>query len=178
MTSDRQRRANLANAKSSTGPKTVPGRVRSAQNALRHGLNVSVLSDPALAPLAEAIALRIAGPNANPETLECARRIAEAQVDLNRVRNYRRRLIAGLLIDPNYRPQRALSEQLRLMKLIDRVERMRWAPPEVKEFLKMAQPPEGEAKFAAIVEERAAPLAAIDRYERRAWSRRKFARQF
>jgi hypothetical protein len=106
---------------------------------------------------------------------ECARRIAEAQVDLNRVRNYRRRLIAGLLIDPNYRPQRALSEQLRLMKLIDRVERMRWAPPEVKEFLKMAQPPEGEAKFAAIVEERAAPLAAIDRYERRAWSRRKFA---
>ena len=56
MTTDRERRANRANAKSSTGPKTASGKTRSAQNALRHGLNVSTLSDPALAPLAEAMA--------------------------------------------------------------------------------------------------------------------------
>jgi hypothetical protein len=95
LTTDRERRANRANAKSSTGPKTARGEARSAQNALRHGLNVSKLSDPALAPLAEAMARRIAGPNANAEALEGARRIAEAQVDLNRVRGSRRRLITG-----------------------------------------------------------------------------------
>jgi len=87
----------------------------------------------------------------------------------------RRRLIAGLLVDPNYRPLKVLRQQLRVLKLIDRVERLGWAPPEVKQSLKMAQPPEGEAKFAAIVEERASQLATIHRYERRALSRRRFA---
>ena len=87
MTTDRQRRANRANAKSSTGPKTAAGKARAAQNALRHGLNVSVLSDPLLAPWSEAMARRIAGPDADAEALDWARRIAEAQVDLNRVRD-------------------------------------------------------------------------------------------
>jgi hypothetical protein len=47
------------------------------------------------------MARRIAGPNANADALECARRVAEAQVDLNRVRGSRRRLITGLLTDPS-----------------------------------------------------------------------------
>jgi len=64
LTTGRQERANRANAKSSTGPKTAPGKARSAQNALRHALNVSVLSDPAFAPQVEAIARKIAGPDA------------------------------------------------------------------------------------------------------------------
>ena len=97
MTTDRQRRANRTNAKSSTGPKTGTGKARSAQNAFRHGLNVSVLTDPALALRAEAMARRIAGPEADAEALENARRIGEAQIDLNRVRESRRRLITAFL---------------------------------------------------------------------------------
>ena len=100
MTSDRQQRANRANAKSSTGPKTAAGKARAAQNAFRHGLNVPVLSDPLLAPEIEAMARRISGPDADAETVEWARRIAEAQVDLNRVRNRRRHLITQFLVDP------------------------------------------------------------------------------
>jgi hypothetical protein len=140
LTSDRQRRANLANAKSSNGPKTARGKARSAQNALRHGLNLSVLSDPVLAPQVEALARKIAGPEVGAELLEGARRIAESQVDLDRVRNCRWRLISGILNDPNYQPLRALDE-----------------------------------KLATVLEERASQLAAFDRYERRALSRRKFA---
>ena len=102
MTSDRQQRANRANAKSSTGPKTAAGKARSAQNAFRHGLNVPVRSDPLLAPEIEATALRISGPYADDETMEGARRIAEAQCDLNRVRNRRRLLITQFLVDPYF----------------------------------------------------------------------------
>jgi hypothetical protein len=153
------------------------GKAHSAQNGLRHGLNVSVLSDPALAPLIEAMACRIAGPDADGERLEHARRIAEAQVDLNRVRRSRWRLISGLLTDPNYQPPRALRQQLQVMKTIDRMERLGGAPFEIGEIEETIdlEPLDGGEKLAAIVEERASQLAALDRYERRALSRRKFA---
>ena len=100
--SDRQRRANGANARASTGPKTRAGKARSARNALRHGLNIPVWSDPALAPQAEAIVLLIAGPNADAETLDYARQFSEAQVDLNRVRWAGTEVIARIL---SHRPR-------------------------------------------------------------------------
>ena len=40
MTSDRQRRANAANARKSTGPRTARGRAVSSKNARTHGLTV------------------------------------------------------------------------------------------------------------------------------------------
>jgi hypothetical protein len=41
MSSDRQITANRANAKRSTGPKTIVGKIRSSRNALKHGLSAS-----------------------------------------------------------------------------------------------------------------------------------------
>src|SRR5271166_2232172 len=110
-------------------------------------------------------------PDADAEALEQARRIAEAQVDVNRVRDSRRRLISGLLTDPSYQPLRALRQQLRRMKEIDRMERFRGAPFEIDEIEEMIylQPLERDEKFAAIIEERTSQLAALDRYERRAF---------
>jgi hypothetical protein len=176
LTTDRQQRANRANAKSSTGPKTAAGKARAAQNAFRHGLNVPVRSDPLLRPEIEAMARRISGPHADAETMEGARRIAEAQFDLNRVRNSRRLLITRYLDNPGFVPRHVSRQRLRLLHLALGA-RFRGPPIEVgkiKEILS-PMPPESEEKIATILREKTSELATLDRYERRALSRRKTA---
>ncbi len=181
MTSDRQQRANIANAKSSTGPKTAAGKARAAQNAFRHGLNVPVRSDPLLAPEIEAMARRISGPYGDAETMEGARRIAEAQFDLNRVRNRRRFLITQFLVDPYFVPRHIRRLQLWACHLALGA-RFRVLPVEVNkiEVHKLKElftpiPPESEERLATILREKTSELATLDRYERRALSKRKAA---
>ena len=84
MTSVCKTSANRTNARASTGPKTVHGRARAAQNALRHGLSLPVSSDPASWEEVEALARKVAGAGADVEIQELARRVAEAQIDLRR----------------------------------------------------------------------------------------------
>jgi hypothetical protein len=96
-------------------------------------LNIPVLSDPALAPQIEAIALKIAGPAAEAEALEIARRIAEAQIDVNRVRDIRRRLITGWMTDPGYHAP--IRQQLPLVKTVNRAEQICGAPFDTDETL-------------------------------------------
>ena len=104
MTSARKVRANRANARRSTGPKTAAGRAKTAQNARRHGLRIPVLSDPALSVEAEVLAQTILGDaSSSPELLELARKIAEAEIDVIRVRRARSELVSSELSDFNYR---------------------------------------------------------------------------
>ena len=178
MTSDRQRRANGANAKASTGPKTRIGKARSAKNALRHGLNIPVWSDPALAPQAEAIALRIAGPNPDAETLDYARRIGEAQLDLNRVRSLRREVIARMLYHPGSDCPFTPLQQVRLInRFLDRIERNAVTSIDLETIDPVIHPKplEGDAKLAAVLVDNVGELTRLERYERRALSRRKSA---
>src|SRR5690349_22500750 len=93
-TNERLRAANRANAARSTGPRTRAGKAIVARNALRHGLNLPVLADPALAPEVLALAWRIAGEGAGEARRAAAVRIAEAQVDVLRVRRVRDRIMA------------------------------------------------------------------------------------
>ena len=176
MTSERKIKANRANARASTGPKTARGRSRAVRNALRHALSLTVYSDPALSQEVEALAREIVGADANSEIQEIARRIAEAQIDLHRVRRARHQLLSEALIDPNY--ESAIMQRKKLAAVI-RCARsfgpLTPVPDDVAAFLNSK--PEGPHKFAAILADNTRQLRALDRYERRALSRRNRAIQ-
>jgi hypothetical protein len=175
--SSRQLRANRQNAAASTGPRTKAGKARSAQNAFRHGLNIPVWSDPTLAPQAEAIARKIADPEVNAEALEWARQIGEAQVDLNRVRSLRRDAITRMLADPLGGLSIGVAQVRILDRFLSRVERDRVRPADIETIDDLLRPKhlEGDTKLAVILADRRGELARLDRYERRALSRRKNA---
>jgi hypothetical protein len=178
VTSDRQRRANQTNAKASTGPATSGGKARSAKNALRHGLSIPVWSDRELAPKAEAIALIIAGPNADAETLDYARQIGDAQVDLNRVRSLRREVIARMLSQPRFDSPLTPLQQVRLIRrFFNRLDRNALTSMDLETIDPVIRPKplEGDAKFAAVLVDSVGELTRLERYERRALSRRKSA---
>ena len=178
MTSVRKWRANRANATASTGPRTKAGRARSARNAFRHGLNISVVSEPALAPQAEALARGLACSDLGAEGLEWARRIAEAQVDLDRVRLARRQAIERMLSAP---PDGLPSGDPRIVRLLgqvlDRLERDEARAIEAEAIRQALHPGplEADARLAAILFDMRVEFARLDRYERRALSKRKAA---
>lgn len=177
MTSVRKWRANRANATASTGPRTKAGRARSARNAFRHGLNISVVSEPALAPQAEALARGLACSDLGAEGLEWVRRIAEAQVDLDRVRLARRQAIERMLSAPG--DESAGDPQMvRLLgPVLDRLERDEARAIEAEAIRQALHPGplEADARLAAILFDMRVEFARLDRYERRALSKRKTA---
>src|SRR5262249_28590747 len=133
-------------------PKTVQGRARAARNAFRHGLSVPVVSDLGLMAEGEDLAREIAGPNATPEVQD----LAQAQIDLRRVRYARHQLLARHLISDH----------------ADRIAGQK--PPDTLAVIRRSGTSEEPKKFA-IPSQEAKQLSALDRYERRALSRRKFA---
>ncbi len=172
MTSDRKIKANRANAKVSTGPKTDRGRARSAKNAFRHGLSLPTESDQALCEEVQSLARQIAGPHAGVHIQLLARRVAEAQVDLRRIRYARQQFLSGALAkNPyHYEPRAVTRLKMRILKhiLADIP-----IPAFVMNFVTAA--PEGPTRFATVLSKETKQLLALDRYERRALSRRKLA---
>jgi hypothetical protein len=180
MTSARKIKANRANAKASTGPRTKQGKSRTAKNALRHGLSQLMLADPNRVTEVENMAREIARQNATSEIFERARRIAEAQIDLQRVRQAQLNVLTRYLNDPEYMPNKFLAASKNLVKAIVRLLREQGAmallPPELAvAATDILRKPEGSEKFALILSDCWKQLIAMDRYERRALSRRKFA---
>jgi hypothetical protein len=148
-----------------------------------YGFNVPIWLDPALASDVEALAQRIAGKGADANVLESARRIAEAQIDLRRVLSYRQLLIERAMPDPKVQTEAA--EPAAFAPAAARVgaddrDRILCADPLEAQvsvlaagFLAALDRSMRPAKLSLV--ELARKLAALDRYERRALSRRKFA---
>ena len=173
MTSERKIKANRMNARASTGPQTAQGRARTARNALRHALSLPVCSIAALSEEVETLAREIAGPGAKAETKELARRVAEAQIDLRRVRNARHQLLSRALADPYYEPRANTRKKAALLRFLLRKNAPDVPMANVLKFV--TSTPQGPDKLATILSQEAKQLLAMDRYERRALSRRKFA---
>jgi hypothetical protein len=169
--------ANRRNARRSTGPRTSEGKSRVAKNALRHGLAIPVTIDPALADATERLARVIAGQDVGPIRLEGARRIAEAQIDLLRVRRARLALLSdsrAWVKKPSVRQlihalKQFDTEEFRMGGDVDEIGKTVFCTP--NGLNACLQP----LTLAEGLEVLAVELAHLDRYERRALSRRKFA---
>ena len=169
--------ANRANARKSTGPRLPAGKQRASQNARKYGLSLSVLRDPELAPEVEALSRQIAA--GNEAVLPIARDIAEAQIDLSRVRRLRGELIDRALRDRQFR---TVEQSVQFLKLVARVVQIedgrgRFSPSDelrAQRYLdeKSESGPERHVKILSGLSKE---LTRMDRYERRALSRRKFA---
>ena len=174
MRRDRKIQTNRTNARASTGPKTAGGRARSAKNAFRHGLSMPVASDRVLSEQVQALTHRIVGSDTSVHIQILAHQIAEAQVDLVRVRHARHRLLLEEFSNPDYVSPAMMRKKL---TAVVRFARAFGAdtplPADMIEYLDSK--PEGPFKMATILSDNARELQALDRYERRARSRRKFA---
>ena len=86
-------------------------------------------------------------------------------------------MLARLLADPEYQPLSAYKSQLGKMRTIDHIERITGTSFDLDDIEPLIEltPLKDNEKFATIVEDRTRELAALDRYERRAISKRKSA---
>jgi hypothetical protein len=177
MTSARQIWTNRINGRSGNGPKTASGRSVSSGNARRHGLRMPVLSDPALSAQVEIMAKGIAGDD-TPALVGLARRIAEAEVDVIRVRRARGDLISKELSTAQWVTLPGRSRKLtRKMTLLGRaleiLDSGKLVPQELEDELALLD--DELSVFQKLPHYFGSQFAIIDRYERRALSRRKFA---
>jgi hypothetical protein len=186
----RRLRAGFVDRSARRGPLTARGKARASQNARRHGLSLSVLRDRIATLEIEDLTRKIcqAGQGtrtgedgtkgtdaaADREFARIARRIAEAQVDLLRVRRARHDLISRAFSNPHFRPGKGLHAWIRLLAKASKLLKLGVAlPPDMREAIEVK--PQGAEKLALILSDASAELARMDRYERRALWRRKYA---
>ena len=205
MTSAARIAANKRNARRSTGPKTHSGKTRSAKNALSHGFSLPIARDPILSAKAESLAQAIAGEDSGSERLAAARQIAEAQIDLCRVRAARFNLLRGAIDHHHYEPKQAARARDKLLMnlliatlasdkegslgtvvkskitvgqhIAQLITQTDGGPSVTDMFVAKWLLPQRMTKVeraAAVMRELAGTLTRLDRYERRALSRRKF----
>jgi hypothetical protein len=172
MASERQIAANRRNARKSTGPRSGAGKKRTSRNAYRHGLTLNVTSTAAFAKQLDKLARKIADGTEDAIVLERARAVAQAELELSRVRQAKVALIERVSafgeLDP---PQRTVAQMIRLLDAIDRG---RFIVP--KPLDASATMPSQEPDRSAEAVRRVLPdLRKLDRYEHRATLRRDHA---
>jgi hypothetical protein len=174
MASERQIAANRRNARKSTGPRGWAGKSRASRNAYRHGLSVSVGASATLAPQLDKLARKIAGNAINAITLERAREIAQAELDLARVRRAKVALIERTrAFAATDRAQVSVSRADGDLKATS--ERGSATMSEPTDCAPMMPPQDSEQdpnRSAEAIRRVLPELRKLDRYERRAAARR------
>ena len=181
MRSSARVEANRRNARRSTGPRTAVGKSRVARNALRHGLSAPIDALPELNGKVTRLTRLIAEDKAATNCVDLARRVAEAQIDLQRTRAAKFLLLTEILSEtPPPTPPPTLQDVRALAKLAAKV-----AGGDEPACAEMEARYETLAPYLEADDETGWPLlestdlvlelARLDRYERRALSRRKFA---
>ena len=146
MNSERSR-VNRENSKRSTGPKSTAGKARVAKNATTHGLAIPLRSLRELSSEAKIIALKIAG-RQGKSRLEFAHAVAETIVDLRRIRAIRLQVYEDLhriMMEHSAQGQKTSLQSRNALGLLE------------------------------VVAGRFKKLERLERYEKRALSRRKRA---
>jgi hypothetical protein len=147
MVSQRKIETNRRNGRKGCGPRTATGKLRSRVNARKHGLSVSVLIDPKLQATTLQLAHAIVGSNADDRELAQALIVAEAELTLQRIRQARVTIIESAMAKTGA-----------------------WRIPDTMDT-SAPQPTATGAELDAFIG--ALPiLSNIERYERRAYSRR------
>jgi len=82
-----------------TGPKTERGRRHSSRNALRHGLSTPIECDPHYSTLIDPLSRAILGDDVNPAHLPRARKVAQALLEVDRLRRFAKPVPHQLLGD-------------------------------------------------------------------------------
>jgi len=162
MATERQIAANRRNAAKSTGPRSAAGKKRAGRNAYRHGLSLTAIPSFPLNKQLEERALAIGDTSQDPARLALARAVAEAELELGRVRWAKVLLIRSVSAAEGVDPAQ-----------ITHLGRLRRLQPAL--VLSAAQDaiPGREPERSAEAFTRSLPqLWRLDRYERRAAARR------
>jgi hypothetical protein len=167
MASERQIAANRRNARKSTGPHSGAGKKRASRNAYRHGLRSSITSTAAYAKQLDKLVREIAGDTKDAILLERARAIAQAELELARVRRVKVALIERASAFGELDPL-TVTQMIRLFNAF-----VLGRPIVPKPADSSATMPSHEPDRSAEAIRRVLPeLRKLDRYERRAAARR------
>ena len=168
MASERQIVANRRNARKSTGPRSGAGKIRASRNAHRHGLTLSITSTAEYAKQLETLVRKIAGNTQNALKLERARAIAQAELELARVRRAKVALIERASAFGELDPPPVTVTQM--IRLIDAFERGRLIVPPIDASATM--PSREPDRSAEAIRRVLRELCKLELYERRAAARR------
>jgi hypothetical protein len=135
VATNKQIAANRANAQKSTGPKTATGRLKSSRNAFRHGLSLPLSPGAETSAQERALVQVLVADPANYKQLLAATELAQAQVELLRIRGVRAELMAAFDLASDDR------QTLRRLAALDHYERLAHSKRR-RASLKLRQAPE------------------------------------
>jgi hypothetical protein len=174
--------ANRLNSQRSTGPKSLDGKARSSQNARRHGLTSTLDVDIAER---DALAFRIAESEADPVAFAVAQEIANAQLELSRIRQAREIIFSTqppvfdsepIDIKKLSAKERALFDKITIIEKNDTLTKNQLRTLErLRGQLERLMHKNKNTTESKFFEKKMSQLLNIERYERRALSRRKAA---